>query len=63
MKAYIATTCLVFVAVTIAHIMRMVGESGGPGGDPWYILLTLVTAAFAVWAGLLLVRARRSSTT
>ncbi len=63
MKAYIATTCLVFVAITIAHIMRMVGESGGPGADPWFILLTLVTAAFAVWAGLLLFRSRGSRTT
>lgn len=62
MKAYIATTCLVFVAITIAHIMRMVGERG-PSADPWFILLTLVTAAFAVWAGLLLFRSRGSRTT
>jgi len=63
MKTYIATTCLVFLAVTIAHILRMVGESGGRGFDPWYILLTLVTAAFAVWGGLLLLRSRSSRTT
>jgi hypothetical protein len=60
MKAYIATTCLIFIAVTIAHIMRMVSERGGPGDQPWYILLTLATAAFAVWGGLLLVRSRRA---
>jgi len=60
MKAYLATTGLVFLAVTIAHIMRMVGERGGPGGDPWFILLTLVTAGLTVWAGLLLVRSRRA---
>lgn len=60
MKAYLATTGVVFLAVTIAHILRMVGERGGPGFDPWFILLTLATAGLTVWAGLLLVRSRRA---
>ena len=60
MKAYLATTGVVFLAVTIAHIMRMIGERGGPGADPWFILLTLVTAGLTFWAGLLLVRSRRA---
>jgi hypothetical protein len=60
MKAYLATTCVLFALLTIMHLWRMVAEAGGPGTDPWFILITLVAAAFAVWAGLLLRQTRRA---
>jgi hypothetical protein len=31
----------------------MFAEAGGPGRDPWFLLITLVAAAFTVWAGIL----------
>lgn len=60
MKAYLATTCVVFGLLALLHLWRMVAEAGGPGKDPWFILITLLAAAFAVWAGLLLRQARRT---
>jgi hypothetical protein len=59
MKAYLATTCVVFGLLTVVHLWRMIAEAGGPGRDPWFLLITLTAAAFAVWAGLLLRRARQ----
>ncbi|HKW12082.1 MAG TPA: hypothetical protein VJO33_16970 [Gemmatimonadaceae bacterium] len=59
MKAYLATTCVLFALLTIVHLWRIVAEAGGPGTDPWFILITLAAAAFAVWGGLLLRQTRR----
>jgi len=57
MRAYLITTCLVFSLITVAHIWRIVA-----GADPqmaknsWFILITLMTAALALWAAVLLKR-------
>lgn len=61
MKVYLATTCVVFGLLTIIHLWRMVAEAGGPGTDPWFLLITLIAAALAVWSGLLLRRQLRRS--
>ena len=56
MKAYLATTGAVFGILTILHVWRFVAEGGGPGREPWFIFISLVAAAFAVWSGMLLFR-------
>ena len=50
MKAYLLTTGAVFGLVTLAHVWRAIAESPALARDPWYVLLTLLSAALAVWA-------------
>jgi hypothetical protein len=57
MKAYLITTGVIFGLVTVAHIWRIIAESPQLGKDPWFVLLTIVTAALCVWACRLLRRA------
>ena len=56
MKAYLITTSVLFGLVTVAHVWRMIAESRALLSDPWFILLTLGTAAMCIW-GLRLLRA------
>lgn len=56
MRAYTITTGVLFLAVTGAHIWRMVVEPN-LAGEPWYLLITLITALLAGWAGRLMFRA------
>jgi len=60
MRAYLITTGTVFTLVTAAHIWRVIAESAALARDPWFILLTVLTAALAVWAWRLLRVAVRS---
>jgi hypothetical protein len=55
-KAYLATTGVVFALLTILHVWRFVAEAGGPGRDPWFIFISLVAAAFTAWSAMLLFR-------
>jgi hypothetical protein len=57
MKAYLITTGAIFGLVTLAHIWRIITESPQLGKDPWFVLLTIVTASLCVWACRLLRRA------
>jgi hypothetical protein len=50
MKAYVMTTGVVFLLVTVAHLWRLVEEDPRLWTDPWYILLTIATAALSLWA-------------
>jgi hypothetical protein len=58
-KAYLLTTGVIFALLTVLHAWRMFAEAGGPGRDPWFLLITLVAAAFTVWAGVLLRQTQR----
>jgi hypothetical protein len=49
MKAYLLVTGLTFLAVTIAHLLRMAAEPH-LAGDPWYLVLTAAVALLAGWA-------------
>jgi len=60
MRAYLITTGTVFTLVTAAHIWRVIAESAALARDPWFILLTVLTGALAVWAWRLLRVAVRS---
>ena len=64
MKAYLLTTGTVFGLLTIVHIWRVIAESAALARDPWYILITAITAALCVWAfRLLRLAARATSST
>jgi hypothetical protein len=53
MKAYLITTGALFGLLTIAHGWRITKESH-LATDPWYLLVTLVSAGLAIWAWRLL---------
>jgi hypothetical protein len=60
MKAYLVTTGTLFILLTIVHVVRAVGETN-LARDPWYILVTVIALALALWALRLLQKAPRSS--
>ena len=59
MKAYVATTGVLFLLLTVVHILRAAQETN-LARDPWYILITLTACALSVWA-LLVFRRTRSA--
>jgi hypothetical protein len=59
MKAYVMTTGVVFGLITLAHIWRVTEETH-LAKEPWFILLTVATAALCLWAVRLLWRPPRS---
>jgi hypothetical protein len=50
MKAYLITTGTVFGLLALAHVWRVIGESGSLGMDPWFVVITAISAAMSVWA-------------
>ncbi|HKG92906.1 MAG TPA: hypothetical protein VKA84_13470 [Gemmatimonadaceae bacterium] len=60
MKAYLWTTGVIFGLLTLAHVWRVVSESSALARDPWYVLITLLSAALCVWAVRLIRRAARA---
>jgi hypothetical protein len=56
MRAYLATTGAVFGLITLAHLARMVAEGPHLAREPFYILLTLLSAGLCLWAIRLLKR-------
>ena len=54
MKAYVTTTGAVFGLLTAAHVWRVLAEGTHLAKDPFYVLITVATAAFCLWACLLL---------
>ena len=56
MRAYLATTGILFVLLTVVHIVRAFQETH-LARDPWYWLVTIVAGILAIWA-LRLYRAR-----
>jgi hypothetical protein len=49
MKAYLATTGVLFVIVLGAHAWRVTQESH-LARDPWFIFTTVAATALALWA-------------
>lgn len=60
MKAYVITTGAIFGLITLAHIWRIFAEHEHLATDPWYILLTVLTAALFLWGCRLLWQSPRS---
>jgi hypothetical protein len=53
MRAYVMTTGAVFGLITLAHVLRIFAE-GRHVADPWFLLLTVLTAMLTFWAWRLL---------
>lgn len=58
MKAYLLVTGTIFGLLTLAHVWRVVAESTRLAADPWYVLITVLSAALCLWAFRLLRSAR-----
>ena len=50
MRAYLLTTGTLFGILTVAHIWRVIAESRALATEPWYVAITIVSAALCVWA-------------
>jgi hypothetical protein len=50
MKAYLVVTSALFGLLTVVHLWRMVAESTRLATDPWFLLITALSAALCVWA-------------
>jgi len=50
MKAYVTTTGAVFGLLTLAHIWRVFAEEPHLATDPWFVLITVTSAALCFWA-------------
>ena len=59
MRIYVITTGVVFGLLTVAHIWRGFQERH-LATEPWFILITLATAALCLWAVRLVWRSPRS---
>lgn len=49
MRAYLATTGIVFMLLTVAHIVRVFQETHLVR-EPWFWLVTVIPGVLAVWA-------------
>jgi hypothetical protein len=49
MRAYLATTGILFVLLTVAHVVRVFQETH-LARAPWFWVVTVVPAILAVWA-------------
>jgi dolichyl-phosphate-mannose--protein O-mannosyl transferase len=60
MRAYLITTAILFALLCAAHLWRVVAETATLGRDPWFIVVTILSAALSVW-GFRLLRLTRST--
>lgn len=59
MKAFLATTGVIFGLITLAHIWRAFVEGPRLAREPFFIVLTLFAAAMSCWAWWLFARFSR----
>lgn len=59
MKTYLAVTAAVFGVLTAVHIWRMFAESH-VATEPWFVLITAISALLCVWSVRLLIATRSS---
>jgi len=60
-KAYLATTGVLFALLAVLHVWRLVAEWPGIRADFWFVAGgALLSAALALWALRLLLTLRRS---
>jgi hypothetical protein len=58
MKAYVTTTGALFGLLAVVHVWRIT-EERHLATDPWYLLITVASAALCLWAWRLLRLSRR----
>ena len=49
MRAYVATTGVIFALLAVAHVWRVAAE-GRHVADPFFIAITALAAAISAWA-------------
>ena len=54
MRAYVATTGVLFGILTVVHLWRVIAAEPHLASDPWFVLITLVSAGLCLWAFVLL---------
>jgi hypothetical protein len=60
MKAYVTTTGVIFGALFVVHVWRVIVEGTQLARDPFWVLITVVAAALSIWSLLVLRRSSRS---
>ena len=50
MKAYVATTGVLFALLVVAHVWRWMAEGAHVLGDPIFVTFTLLAAVMCGWA-------------
>jgi hypothetical protein len=60
MRTYVAITGVIFGLITVAHIWRIVAEGTRLATEPFFVLMTVASTTFALWAVRLL-RSRSTS--
>jgi hypothetical protein len=60
MKAYVIITGALFGLLTVAHIVRVVTENPRLATEPFFVLVTLLTAGLCLWALQLVLRSRKA---
>ena len=58
MRAYVLTTGIVFVLLTLAHLWRIAAEGAYLLTSPWWVGITVGAGALSVWAWRLLRQSR-----
>lgn len=59
MKAYVVVTSTIFGLLALAHLWRVYAESSALARDPWYALITALSAALCLWGCRLVLSSRR----
>ncbi|MBC7788563.1 MAG: hypothetical protein H7Z74_01345 [Anaerolineae bacterium] len=62
MKTYVITTGVLFGLLTLAHVWRVIAEERQLATDPFYVLITIASAALCFWAWRLLRLSRQGLT-
>jgi len=60
MKAYLVTTGVLFLALAVVHVLRVLQEQH-LARDPWFIATTMIALTLAGWAFRLFATTRRAA--
>ena len=60
MKAYLVTTGVLFLALAVVHVLRVLQEQH-LARDPWFIATTIIALVLAGWAFRLFASTRRAA--
>ena len=50
MRLYVIVSGSIFGAIVVAHVARLVSEGWRPVTDPFFLVMTALSAALALWA-------------
>jgi hypothetical protein len=58
MRTYVIITGLIFGLLTVAHVLRIATENARLATDPFYVAITVASAALCGWAWYVLRRTK-----